>query len=412
MDRGRFLLYPGIIMMFTAGLLYFGLQGILANDFAGVVCFISIVLIITGANRKSMKLANIAIIISLIIFINDICLVLPVTFNSGMITSDRGQIALGFAIIVIIVALFFLIIRTLIAVPFSDRRDVAHRKSIYIALGLLGIRITIFFIMSNFTVLDLLSLLLAFLDSLMLILVIIGVIFCIAAFPYDKKKRLELERETQAHLNNAILKMLEFWKANYREMTKAEMVREKICTIDKCGAMIRMLHEAVTLSEPIPRDIIKVAQDVIKKFEIPNLLGVLRTLNRGVHFSKQVGKYLVDNNFIESFPYFIIEETAQASSSAQSEPLAIDSQSIHEEQDTFGTSLNQAANTKADVAVPIDSDTLLIKKERISTENSDTLTGVVYICPECGQKYRLSQAKELAQNDVNCFACNTPIVLD
>jgi hypothetical protein len=394
MDRGRFLLYPGIIMLYSAGLLYFILHGIIAEDFAGVICYISITLIMIGVYRKSMKLVNLAIVINLITFINDILLVLTDVFRPGMITSNRGQTTLGLFIILIDVALFFIITFMLLSIPFRDKRDVFRRKSVYLVLGLVGIRFAIYFINGNYAIQDFLSLLVAFLDFLLLILAILGAILCVAAFPYDKKKRLQLERETQAHLINAAVKMLEFWKVNYREMTKAEMVRDKICTIDKCGAMIRVLHETVTLPDPIPRDIIKGAQDVIKRFETPNLLDVLRALNRSVHFLKQIGKYLVDNKFIDSFPYYIEEETTQASSSAPPEPLAIDSQSV------------------LDVAVPIDSDTPIVINEQISTETNDKLTGLVYICPECGQKYRLSQAKELAQSDGNCFACNTPIVLD
>ncbi|HME52745.1 MAG TPA: hypothetical protein VKM55_11045 [Candidatus Lokiarchaeia archaeon] len=412
MDRGHFLLYPGIVMMFAAGFLYFCLHGIVADDYAGMVCYTSIVLIVIGARRKSMRLVNIAVIINLITFINDFVLVLTKFINTGGTSTDQGLLSLGIIIIVIDLGLFFFIIRTFFTMPFHDAKKEFHRKSTSIVFGLLGIRMLIFLITSYYTHLDLLLLLLAFLDVLLLLLAIFGAIFCIAAFPYDKKKRLERERETQARLISAILKMLEFWKANYREMTKAEMVREKICTIDKCGAMIRVLHEAVTLPEPIPRDIIRIAQDVIKAFEAPNLLGILRTFNRSVHFSKLVGKYLVVNNFFESFPYFILEETAEASSPTQPEPLAIDLQSIHEDHGTIGTSLDQVPNAKVEVAVPTDSETPLVQKEQVSTENSDALTGVVYICPECGTKYRLSQAKEMEQNEVNCFVCNTPIVLD
>ena len=412
MDRGRILLYPGIIMMFTAGLLYFILHGVVAQDFAGIVCFISVVFIIIGASRKSMKLVNIAIAINLITFVNDIVLVLTNIFPAIVVTSDRGQTTLGIAILVIDVVLFLFITFMLLSIPFRDNSTVVRRKSISLILFLLGIRITIFLITSIYTKLDFLLLLLAFLDFLLLALAVIGAILCIAAFPYDKKKKLETARNAEASSRDAILKMLEFWKVNYREMTKAEMVREKICTIEKCGAMIRMLHEAVMLPEPVPRDIIKVAQDAIKTIETPNLLGVLHALNQSVHFSKQVGKYLVDNKFIESFPYYNAEETAQASVSTEPEPPAIEPQSIHEDQGTEGTSLNPAVNSEPDVAVQIDSGTSPVKNEQISMENNNTLTGAVYICPECGQKYRLSQAIELAQKDVCCFTCNTPIVLD
>lgn len=101
--------------------------------------------------------------------------------------------------------------------------------------------------------------------------------------------------------DDGILKILNFIRENKRIPSKVDLVRNSVFNLDDAEYFYNLLWSLIEYESKEAHTIKSKAEQSIKKLKNPNLYEMIEILGYDYYLAKKVGKYLVDNKWINEF---------------------------------------------------------------------------------------------------------------
>ncbi|MFX1256428.1 MAG: TIR domain-containing protein [Promethearchaeota archaeon] len=108
-----------------------------------------------------------------------------------------------------------------------------------------------------------------------------------------------------------IIKILKLEHEEQKSLTKAEVIRNFEFNVDETELYLRFLNFTIDYNQSEVKEFKSAIKEIMTKLERPDLYGLISDFKLDFEIAKKIGKYLVDNEWITSFPRVAIKDISK-----------------------------------------------------------------------------------------------------